>query len=54
MDFIKTADYIIDLGPGSGNDGGKVVAYGAPEEVIQQKGSYTADYLKEHLNSDNQ
>lgn len=52
MDFIKTADYIIDIGPGGGNDGGRVVAYGTPEEIVGQQGSYTAEYLRGYLDSD--
>jgi excinuclease ABC subunit A len=46
LDVIKTADYIIDLGPDGGTGGGKVVALGAPEEVAQVAESYTGQYLK--------
>ncbi len=46
LDVIKTADYIIDLGPEGGNRGGKVVATGTPEEVAKNKKSYTGQYLK--------
>ena len=44
---IKTADYIIDLGPEGGNGGGYVIARGTPEEVAENEGSYTGQYLKE-------
>ncbi len=46
MDVIKAADYIIDLGPGGGKEGGQVLCAGKPEELIKNKGSYTANYLK--------
>lgn len=46
LDVIKTADYIIDLGPEGGNRGGTVVATGTPEEVAAVAGSYTGQYLK--------
>jgi excinuclease ABC subunit A len=49
MDVIKVADYIIDLGPEGGDEGGKVIATGAPEEVAQSPGSYTGLYLREVL-----
>ena len=49
LDVIKTADYIIDLGPEGGDQGGYVVATGTPEEVAQVEGSYTGAYLKRHL-----
>jgi excinuclease ABC subunit A len=49
LDVIKIADYIIDLGPGGGDAGGKVVAAGAPKEIIKNKKSYTAKYLKGKL-----
>jgi excinuclease ABC subunit A len=45
LDVIKCADYIIDLGPEGGHNGGKVVCYGTPEEVAGFKGSYTGGYL---------
>jgi len=47
LDVIKTADYIIDLGPEGGNRGGYVIARGTPEEVAETEGSYTGQYLKE-------
>lgn len=46
LDVIKTADYIIDLGPEGGNNGGRVVATGTPEEVAEVEKSYTGQYLK--------
>jgi excinuclease ABC subunit A len=49
LDVIKMADYIIDLGPEGGDAGGEVVAEGAPEEIIKNKNSYTAKYLKTKL-----
>jgi excinuclease ABC subunit A len=49
LDVIKTADYIIDLGPEGGNGGGTVVATGTPEEVAKNKKSYTGKYLKNVL-----
>ena len=53
LDVIKMADYIIDLGPEGGDAGGNVIAYGPPEKIINAKHSYTAKYLKEKLNQDN-
>jgi excinuclease ABC subunit A len=49
LDVIATADYLIDMGPGSGIHGGKIVATGTPEEIAQNKNSLTAPYLHEHL-----
>ena len=49
LDVIKTADYLIDLGPEGGDQGGFVVASGTPEEVAQVEGSYTGQYLKKML-----
>jgi len=49
MDVIKVADYIIDLGPDGGEKGGKIVCTGTPEQIIQHKKSYTAEYLKKEL-----
>ncbi len=49
LDMIKTADYIIDLGPEGGNAGGNIVTSGTPEEVAECKASYTGKYLKKHL-----
>ena len=50
LDLIKTADYIIDLGPEGGSGGGTVVAKGTPEQVAKTSGSYTGEYLKPLLN----
>ena len=49
LDLIKCADWIIDLGPEGGENGGKVLAVGTPEEVVKDKNSVTAKYLKEKL-----
>lgn len=46
LDVIKTADYLIDLGPESGDEGGEVIAKGTPEEVAKVKGSYTGQFVK--------
>ncbi|MBE2134787.1 excinuclease ABC subunit UvrA [Staphylococcus argenteus] len=54
LDVIKTADYIIDLGPEGGNGGGTIVATGTPEDIAQTEASYTGKYLKEVLERDNQ
>ena len=50
LDVIKTADYIIDLGPEGGDGGGSIVCCGTPEEICQNTVSYTAKYLKKYLN----
>ena len=49
LDVIKTADYIIDLGPEGGYRGGTVVARGTPEEIAENKNSYTGQFLKDKL-----
>ena len=49
LDVIKTADYILDLGPEGGDGGGTLVAAGTPEEVAKVKESYTGQYLKRYL-----
>jgi excinuclease ABC subunit A len=49
LDVIKTADYIIDLGPEGGDRGGTVVASGTPEEVAECEGSYTGVYINKEL-----
>ncbi len=49
LDVIKTADYIIDMGPDGGDRGGQVVACGTPEEVAEAEGSYTGKYVKKML-----
>lgn len=51
LDIIKVADYIIDIGPEGGEAGGSIVAKGTPEEVVLNKQSYTAKFLKEELRS---
>ncbi len=50
MDVIKSADYIIDMGPEGGKNGGQVVAQGTPEEIIKSPNSITAAFLKKELN----
>ena len=52
LDVIKTADYIIDLGPEGGERGGMIIATGTPEEVAEVPGSYTGKYLKPILERD--
>ncbi|MBO6061250.1 MAG: hypothetical protein J6P98_03955, partial [Clostridia bacterium] len=49
LDVIKTADYVIDLGPEGGDGGGTVIACGTPEEVALCENSYTGQFLKEIL-----
>lgn len=49
LDIIKSADYIIDLGPEGGKNGGKIVTAGTPEQVAECKKSYTGQYLKKYL-----
>ncbi len=50
LDVIKTADYIIDMGPEGGDGGGTVIAQGTPEEICEVEGSYTGKFLKPYLN----
>jgi len=50
LDVIKTADWVIDLGPEGGDDGGRIIATGSPEEVAGVRASYTGQYLKQVLN----
>ncbi len=52
LDVIKTADWIIDLGPEGGDQGGKVIAVGTPEEIMNVEASYTGRFLRAHLGSD--
>ncbi|CAH1192723.1 UvrABC system protein A [Paenibacillus plantiphilus] len=52
LDVIKTADYLIDLGPEGGSGGGEIVAVGTPEQVVKAEGSYTGSYLKPILSRD--
>ncbi len=47
--MIKTADYIIDMGPEGGEGGGTVIAQGTPEKIAAQPNSYTGQYLKKYL-----
>ena len=49
LDLIKTADYIIDLGPEGGDGGGEVVAVGSPEQIVKNDRSYTGKFLKKYL-----
>ena len=49
LDVIKTADYIIDLGPEGGDKGGHLVATGSPEDIVKAKNSYTGHFLKKVL-----
>ncbi len=49
LDFIKSADYVLDIGPEGGDKGGELVAKGTPEEVARNKNSYTGQYLKKVL-----
>ncbi len=51
LDIIKSADYIIDLGPEGGQRGGSLLATGKPEEIIKNKNSYTAKFLKDEMKS---
>jgi excinuclease ABC subunit A len=49
LDVIKSADYVIDLGPEGGNEGGRVIAAGTPEEIMKVNGSHTGSFLKGRL-----
>ena len=49
LDVIKSADYLIDLGPEGGDGGGTVIAQGTPEEVSSMPASYTGQYVKRYL-----
>lgn len=51
LDVIKTADWVIDLGPEGGEKGGRLVAEGTPEEIARKKGSFTGEYLRKVLSS---
>ena len=46
IDVMKNADYIIDMGPGGGEAGGKIVAVGTPEDIVNNKNSVTGKYIK--------
>ena len=50
LDLIKTADYIIDLGPEGGDGGGEIIAVGTPEQICKNERSYTGKFLKKYLN----
>ena len=50
LDVVKTADYVIDIGPEGGSSGGRVIAAGSPEEIARVPGSYTGMFLKQFLN----
>jgi excinuclease ABC subunit A len=49
LDVIKTADWVVDLGPEGGDGGGRIIAAGTPEDVARVKGSYTGRYLARYL-----
>jgi len=49
LDVIKCADWLIDMGPEGGDGGGRVIAEGTPEQIVETPGSYTGEYLKSHL-----
>lgn len=49
LELIKTADYIIDLGPEGGDKGGEVIAIGTPEQIAKNEKSYTGEFLKKYL-----
>ena len=51
LDVIKTADWIVDMGPEGGSDGGKIIAEGPPEKIMQIDGSYTGKFLKNLINN---
>jgi excinuclease ABC subunit A len=53
MDVIKTADYIIDLGPEGGDEGGYVIGCGTPEEILKIKNSYTGQFLEKMCSNTN-
>jgi excinuclease ABC subunit A len=49
LDVVKSADWIIDLGPEGGDEGGEIVAQGTPEDIAKNRNSYTGEYLKKVL-----
>ena len=53
LDVIKTADYIVDIGPNGGINGGEIIAEGVPEKIIKNSMSYTGKFLKEMLGEKN-
>ena len=52
LEVIKTADWILDLGPEGGDGGGRIVAQGTPEDITRVKGSYTGRYLGAYLEAE--
>jgi excinuclease ABC subunit A len=50
LDMIANADYVIDMGPGGGQEGGRIIAVGTPDEIARNPSSVTGRYLAEHLN----
>lgn len=50
LDVIGNADYVVDMGPGGGKDGGRIVAAGSPEEISLCPDSFTGQYLKKYFN----
>ena len=50
LDVIKSSDWVIDLGPEGGDDGGEVIAIGTPEQIIKNTQSYTGKFLNEIIN----
>ena len=52
LDVIKTADWIIDLGPNGGSEGGEIVAEGSPFDIIKNKNSITGKFLKQEINNE--
>ena len=51
LDVIKTADWIVDMGPEGGSEGGKIIAEGSPEKVAEIEKSYTGKFLKNLVNN---
>jgi excinuclease ABC subunit A len=49
LDIIKSADWVIDMGPEGGERGGTVVAFGTPEDIAKNKNSFTGEFLKNEL-----
>ena len=49
LDVVKSADYVIDMGPEGGDGGGQIVAQGTPEQIAQNSKSYTGKFLKAYL-----
>ena len=51
LDVIKTADWIVDMGPEGGAEGGRIIAEGSPEQIAETEGSYTGKFLKNLINN---